>query len=353
MLSLCWVPSIAGCPRGLLTHAPAHRRVVLGVVFDGDGARAAAEEEEAETSPLNNGPKPRCAQRRGSWHPKPRQGWMYGHDPSTGAAKDEWEHDPKQSAWAKFFPDGGMEVPESDNDEDEDEEQPHTWLEAQFRREFHVSRRLFYYHLAALRRSGEFDEKLPGDGTRGRRSHPLHLKLAFSFVRLTEGISYHRGETLACICEQQLRSFHHQLLSFWRLNLYAKHVYPPRSLAEAKVSEAKYSKMGFPGAVSSYDGVPIRYPRCPAGATGQHTGKEGYPTRRFMVGVDADGCVIDIGNGSHQGTRNDLTMSTLSDVLVQLRDGKLFPEMTFLLIDEQGETKVLRGIYAVTDGGFP
>ena len=101
---------------------------------------------------------------------------MYGHDPGTGAAKDAWEHDPKQSAWAKFFPDGGELPPDydSDDDDDDDASEP-SWFDALFRTEFHVSRRLFYYHLRALRRSGEFDEKLAGDGTQGRRSHPLHL----------------------------------------------------------------------------------------------------------------------------------------------------------------------------------
>ena len=79
---------------------------------------------------------------------------------------------------------------------------------------------------------------------------------------------------------------------------------PPVQMLNA-YGEAKYAKMGFPGACVSYDGVPIPYPKCPAGATGQHKGKEGYPTRRFMVGVDSDGLILSLGNGSHPGTRND------------------------------------------------
>ena len=68
-------------------------------------------------------------------------------------------------------------------DDDDDECPPEYYLqsfaEARFRQEFHVSRPVFYHHLRLLLQSGEFDEKHAGDGTTGRRSHPLHLKLAF------------------------------------------------------------------------------------------------------------------------------------------------------------------------------
>jgi hypothetical protein len=94
-----------------------------------------------------------------------------------------------------------------------------------------------------------------------------------------------------------LRRFHRHLLKFWRTTEFQKHVYLPRTAAEVQEVEAKYAKMGFPGACVSYDGVPVPYPNCPAGATGQHKGKEGYPTRRFMVGVDSDGLILSMGNG--------------------------------------------------------
>ena len=99
----------------------------------------------------------------------------------------------------------------------------------------------------------------------------------------SEGITYKRGETLACISEPVLRRFHQKLLRFWRQCEFEKHVYAFRSDAEARVSEAKYAKMGFPGACCSADGVAIPYPRCPAGETGLHKGKEGFCTRRLIV----------------------------------------------------------------------
>ena len=119
--------------------------------------------------------------RRGGWHPKPRQGYMYCREDSE-VSKELWEHDPSRSTWNKFFKEQELESEEEDRDFDE-----HSWFEAEFRNEFHVSRRLFYYHLNILKESGEFDEKVSGDGTKGRRSHPLHLKLAFAFLRLTVG----------------------------------------------------------------------------------------------------------------------------------------------------------------------
>jgi hypothetical protein len=290
--------------------------------------------------------------RRGGFHPKPRQGEIYCRNPTGMAAlprKDEWEHDTSKSVWNKFFHD--QDLVDSEDDED-DQFLDHSYRETQFREEFHVPRRVFFYHLRLLHRSGEFDEKTEADGQRGRRSHPLHLKLAFSFVKLTEGISFKRGETLSCISAPVLRKFHHHLLKYWRRMEFKKHVYLPRTAAEVREVEAKYAKMGFPGACVSYDGVPIPYPKCPAGATGQHKGKEGYPTRRFLVGVDSDGAILSMGNGSHPGTRNDLTMASLDPFLTTLRDGNFFPEVTFKLEDEHGQMVTRSHLYAIVDNGF-
>jgi len=318
--------------------------VVFGTTNDDTEQSHGRDQAAAET---------RRTERRGGWHVKPRQGQMYHPEEGRGLApiakKDDWEHDPSMSTWHKFFPtfaDG------SEGDEDEERFSDQTWFESQFREEFHVSQRVFYYHLRLLHQSGEFEEKVTGDGSKGRRTHPLRLKLAFSFVRLSEGISFKRGQTLACISNNALRRFHRHLVSFWYRTEYAKHVYLPTTAQEVRVIEAKYSKMGMGGACVSYDGVPVPYPHCPAGATGQHLGKEGYPTRRFMVGVEPDGLILSMGAGSHQGTRNDLTMSTLDPFLTQLRDGNFFPDYTYQLEDQHGENVTMKGLFAIVDNGF-
>ena len=89
--------------------------------------------------------------RRGGWHPKPRQGYMYCREDSE-VSKELWEHDPSRSTWNKFFKEQELESEEEDRDFDE-----HSWFEAEFRNEFHVSRRLFYYHLNILKESGELE----------------------------------------------------------------------------------------------------------------------------------------------------------------------------------------------------
>ena len=159
------------------THPPL-RNVLFDVVFGDEAVSGLAmnflrrQRERAAAQ----------CKRRGSWHPKPRQGEVYG-TAAAGVAKDEWEHDPSKSVWNKFFPQADLHQFSDDNDDD-DEVAPdfdlQSFAEFQFRREFHVSRPVFYHHLRLLLQSGEFDEKHAGDGTTGRRSHPLHLKLAFS-----------------------------------------------------------------------------------------------------------------------------------------------------------------------------
>ena len=89
--------------------------------------------------------------RRGGFHPKPRQGEMYCRNPTGFAAlpkKDDWEHDTSKSVWNKFF---HNEEP-ADSEED-DQFLEHSYRETQFREEFHVPRRVFFYHLRLLHAS--------------------------------------------------------------------------------------------------------------------------------------------------------------------------------------------------------
>ena len=149
------------------------------------------------------GPERTQRTRRGSWKVKPRQAYMYRRgsfgDGAAGAKKEEWEHDPTRSVWNKYFPEAWLQgdysdlVAEEDDDEEEADRRP-TWYGARFREEFHVPFTVFRYHLRLVIQSGRFPDRFQLDGSGGRRAHPVHLKLAFVFVQLCEGITFKRGE---------------------------------------------------------------------------------------------------------------------------------------------------------------
>ena len=71
-----------------------------------------------------------------------------------------------------------------------------------------------------------------------------------------------------------------------------------------------------------------------------------------MCAVNSDGIFYTAGRGSHLGTRNDLTMSTLDDLMSSLKAGTFFPEVTFHLLDEHGASQEWHGLYTITDNGF-
>ena len=233
--------------------------------------------------------------RRNSWQPKPRHG-----DPESDVKYRQWWHDSSKSEWWALF-------------EDPNTSREHTFAGRAFHSEFHMPRAVFDQSLACLR--VKFPDKVHGDGKAGSRTQPLILKWAACVVVLTEKLSFYRAAKIARLNPDRLRKFFHAAMQYLAEDVAPLHIYTPRDEDELADTENLFRRSGFPGAFMSMDVVHVPWPQCPEGYKVTCTGKEGFPTLCWNVGVDRRKIITHIFGPNH-GARNDKTIARF-DPLIQ------------------------------------
>ena len=83
--------------------------------------------------------------------------------------------------------------------------------------------------------------------------------------------------------------------------------------------------------------VPIEWLNCPAGDMWKYKGKEGYPTRSFLVAAAVTREVYEVSVG-FPGTTNDLSKAHFSPLMSALRNGS-YSQWVFDVRCTDGSTK--------------
>lgn len=193
---------------------------------------------------------------------------------------------------------------------------------------------------------------IQGDGRRGPTSKPLELKVAAVLEAIQAGHIFKTSERLYKISEQVIETFFHEFMQKQVEFEYHKHVYIPEEPAEIAEILHLHGQMGYPGAISQTDGTKVAWLGCPHGDKYSHIGKEGIPTKLFLVSGDARKIIHHV-HGSHPGGRNDLTAAHYDEFMQSVHKGRRYANHTFELYTGNGLEKSLhRGLYFVTDNGF-
>ena len=253
--------------------------------------------------------------RKGGWHPKPRQ-YLFWERPPTASKAQLWEHDHSQCKlwrWLRVY---------SDQDRCGYEEK-------QFREQFGVPRDVYHHYYDLLKNVHGIGDKVKGDKLKGRRSKPLKLKLLAWLLWMREGLTFKRAAYLSDMDANTFRRFAKKLNNWLVMNEYHKHVHMPAGDDIPRVM-AKFQKLGFPGAITTADGVHVAWENCPASERHLNTGKEGYPTRVFNCCVGPNREFTHV-HGSHPGARNDKTIARFDPVFSALRTGTLYHDQRFTL----------------------
>mmetsp|Transcript_17780 Transcript_17780/g.49766 ORF Transcript_17780/g.49766 Transcript_17780/m.49766 type:complete len:142 (+) Transcript_17780:154-579(+) len=111
-------------------------------------------------------------------------------------------------------------------------------------------------------------------------------------------------------------------------------------------------RCGFPGAVSSQDGVHVAWDNCPSQERYLYTGKEGYPSLVWNVNVTHNRKIINM-HGPFAGGRNDKTTVRDDTFIEMLREapeyaGAIWEAMCSL----DGSTNTQTGLHCINDGGY-
>lgn len=190
-----------------------------------------------------------------------------------------------------------------------------------------------------------------GDGRRGPLSKSLEFKVAACLEMCQSGSLFKTMAAKYAISPQVLEVFFHKFMRLMVLSEYKKHVYPPTTRADIDRVLHLHSKLGFPGAITMFDGTKWEWGNCPLATKFAHLGKEGYPTRLYMVAGDANSMIHHV-HGSHPGARNDMTASKFDEFMRNLRNSPRYVNETFWLHSANGSLVQCRGLYGITDNGF-
>jgi hypothetical protein len=121
---------------------------------------------------------------------------------------------------------------------------------------------------------------------------------------------------------------------------------------ELEASMRQFARAGLHGCFCVGDGVHIRCWRVPFNLKHSSQGKEGYPTRAYLVYATFDMRIISVSQGFF-GSWNDITLAKFDSFSAKMRDNLLFRDVTFVLSKLDGKTERLSCIYALVDNGLP
>ena len=124
------------------------------------------------------------------------------------------------------------------------------------------------------------------------------------------------------------------------------------NLTRCKPHTDAYARIGFPGAICSFDGVHVAWDRCPASQDAVHRGKEGYPSRVFNVAVSNSKKILSWGACSFPGARNDKTVARFCPAMQAMYHNKKYAHIFWERYDKDGDLVQMKGLYAIVDGGY-
>ena len=250
----------------------------------------------------------------------------------------KWRRDPHYTQWHKDY----VENEHLTRD-------PSTALGKEFRAKFRIPYNLFEDIVEATRASGLFpDEQV---SRRGARPHPLSFKVMAALRRLALGRSFDGLEELSGISREVLSKFIPAWEQWFLEEYFEEHVRMPRNVEELEEAVNLFSMCGLPGCISSMDVVHVRYDRCPHDQRYFHTGRQHYSSLGFQFHASHNRRIYYVGQ-NFPGARNDKTVVRSDGMLERLASDPLYKDFEYTVYTATGEEIVMRGVWALCDGGY-
>lgn len=180
-----------------------------------------------------------------------------------------------------------------------------TWASIEFRKCFGISRPVFDTLFMETGKDKAFKETLWGDGTRGVPAQPLIQKVAGAMSMLTNDLTAKIAGQLSGIGKSTMQAFFPKWIVWLRETQSLKHIYLPEGDHLQKTMMC-YSKLGFPGAMCSTDGVHVLWGKCPSAWKWIHIGEKKSPSRVYNISVGPNTEIFYVPDASFPGARCQL-----------------------------------------------
>ena len=178
----------------------------------------------------------------------------------------------------------------------------------------------------------------------GRPSIPLEYKVLTVLRILGRNLYYDDAAsyTRSAPGGDRLRKFFINFVAAFRQDFGDEWIKPPQTKEQILEAMKPYAINGLHGCICSVDGVRIRFWNIPSSMKVAHTGKEGYTTKVWEVVSLHNGEIIGI-TGPFYGKTVDTTASLYDDLLLNIRDRKVYQDVAYELFTADGEKKVMKG----------
>jgi len=180
---------------------------------------------------------------------------------------------------------------------------------------------------------------------------PIELKILGVLRRLGRGGCFDDAWDGSGIDQETNRIFFHKFCKLFSEEFFSMYVKPPTTPEEIERVTRIYKLLGFPGAVGSVDCVHIKWDKCPFGLRSSCKGKEGFPTLSYEVSVDHTKRILS-ATRSHYGARNDKTIVKYDEHIMNIHNGDLYSDCSYVLYNADGSVAFIRGLYMICDGGY-
>jgi len=146
---------------------------------------------------------------------------------------------------------------------------------------------------------------------------------------------------------------HRFILLFWRVvrqHLYPRHVIFPTTVEQLKSAAAEFTHLGLPGCIGCIDCTHIE---CfsPAGLRNSNVGKEGFPTRGYILGATPKRKILYTLPGK-PGTWSDCMHANFDEYIQKAKDNIVWRDFEWTAKNANGVDQTFSGPWFLVDGGF-
>lgn len=288
-----------------------------------------------------------------------RRGIRWRQEEKSTAPRPRKEKRPRQpwlTGMSKWRRAGDNQVKWWDYLRQDVRDNPTCLLNEEFRHKFRVTYCIFDRIVDALKGSGLVqDPRVPKPGA---PPIPAEMKVLHILRMLAVGAQYDAfeeasgcaGKTIQALCIKPASSQTKGFYDWFVDHFYDEWVRPPDQ-EETKAELAYAAEIGMPGMIGQMDAVHLAWDACPAGASGEHAGKEGYPTKAFNA-VCSSRRLFYSCSRAYPGTVNDKTMVKSDEFIRALKEDPLYSDYQYTVFDRLGAESKLKGLYVTVDGGY-
>ena len=154
------------------------------------------------------------------------------------------------------------------------------------------------------------------------------------------------------IGEDKHRTFFHTFIKVGATKMYDKWVKQPCTDAEIDDCLSEFREAGMDGSCFSTDATHVQHEKCDSKLKNAHLGgKMPCTARSYNISVNHRREILATAPGC-PGRWNDKTVSTFDRFLCDVRQGKLYEDVTYDLYDSKGTLHTFRGVWGLADNGY-